>query len=76
MIKFLILLAIVFVIIIIHIFCGLICMHQLLNNPKSFNLGDLILLSIVGPYIILVWIVSDFCCWCYSKFKKKKKNAV
>lgn len=72
MIKFLVFLVILFI---IHIFCGFICVYKLLHTSKSFNFGDLILLSIVGPYIILIWLIGDFYYWCYSKFKNKK-NAV
>jgi hypothetical protein len=53
-----------------HLVCGLICITVMLNNPKSFTIVDILLLSVIGPIIILIWIIGDLYCWILANVKK------
>jgi hypothetical protein len=43
-------------IILLHLLCGLICIIRIFNNPKICTLIDVLLLSAIGPIIILIWV--------------------
>ena len=53
-----------------HLVCGLLCITVMLNNPKSFTIVDILLLSIIGPIIILIWIIGDLYCWIVAKINE------
>lgn len=57
-------------ILLIHLLCGLICITIILNNPKTYTLVDVLLLSAIGPIIILIWVVGDLYCWILAKIHK------
>lgn len=61
---------IVGIILLIHLLCGLICITIMLNNPKTYTLIDVLLLSAIGPIIILIWVVGDLYCWILAKINK------
>jgi hypothetical protein len=61
---------IIFGVILVHLTCGLICIMVMLNNPKSYTVIDVLLLSVIGPIIILLWILSDVYCWITAKINK------
>jgi hypothetical protein len=42
----------------------------MLNNPKAFTLVDVLLLSVIGPIIILIWVSGDLYCWIIAKIYK------
>ena len=50
---------IVISIILLHLLCGLICITRILNNSKTCLLIDVLLLSAIGPIIILIWVSRD-----------------
>jgi hypothetical protein len=57
-------------IILLHLVCGLICITIVLNNPKTYNIVDVLLLSAIGPIIILIWVCGDLYCWILAKINK------
>lgn len=57
-------------ILLIHLVCGLICIIIMLNNPKTYTVIDILLLSIISPIIILIWIGGDLYCWILAKIHK------
>ena len=57
-------------ILLIHLLCGLICITIILNNSKTYTLVDVLLLSAIGPIIILIWVVGDLYCWILAKIHK------
>jgi hypothetical protein len=57
-------------IILLHLVCGLICITIILNNPKTYNIVDVLLLSAIGPIIILIWVIGDLYCWIVAKINK------
>lgn len=57
-------------ILLIHLLCGLMCITIMLNNPKTYTLIDVLLLSAIGPIIILIWVVGDLYCWILAKIHK------
>ena len=57
-------------IILLHLVCGLICITIMLNNPKTYTIVDVLLLSAIGPIIILIWVSSDLDWWILAKINK------
>ena len=57
-------------IVLLHLVCGLICITILLNNPKTYTIVDVLLLSVIGPIIILIWVGGDLYCWILAKINK------
>jgi hypothetical protein len=53
-----------------HLVCGLVCITVMLNNPKSYTIVDVLLLSVIGPIIILIWVIGDLYCWIVAKINK------
>lgn len=53
-----------------HLACGLVCITVMLNNPKSYTVVDVLLLSVIGPVIILIWVIGDLYCWIVAKINK------
>jgi hypothetical protein len=42
----------------------------MLNNPKTYTIVDVLLLSVIGPIVILIWIGGDLYCWILAKINK------
>lgn len=57
-------------VLLIHLLCSLICVTIMLNNPKTYTLVDVLLLSIIGPIVILIWVVGNLYCWILAKIHK------
>ena len=57
-------------IILLHLACGLTCITIMLNNPKTYTIVDVLLLSVIGPIIILIWVIGDLYCWIVAKINK------
>jgi hypothetical protein len=53
-----------------HILCGLICAIHWLSGYKSFSWVDFLLLSILGPIIIIIWVGGEIYCWIVAKINK------
>lgn len=53
-----------------HLACGLVCVTVMLNNPKCYTIIDVLLLSVIGPIIILIWVIGDLYCWIVAKINK------
>jgi hypothetical protein len=66
-------LLIILCVISIHILCGIICICRLMGLPQHFTIIDFLLLSLVGPIIVLIWILGEIYCWIISQLNKKKK---
>ena len=66
-------LLIILCVISIHILCGILCVCCLMGFPQHFTIIDFLLLSLVGPIIILIWILGEIYCWIISQLNKKKK---
>jgi hypothetical protein len=41
--------------------------------PQHFTIIDFLLLSLVGPILVLIWILGEIYCWIISQLNKKKK---
>jgi hypothetical protein len=41
--------------------------------PQHFTIIDFLLLSLVGPIIVLIWVVGEIYCWIISQLNKPKK---
>lgn len=64
-------------IIILHIIFGVICMFLIFKaNPikLEFNIFEILLFIIVGPLLMIIWTVCNFCLFIDSKLKKDEKT--
>lgn len=64
-------------IIMLHIICGAICMFLIFKaNPikLEFNIFEILLFVIVGPLLIIIWVVCNLCLLIYSKLKKHERT--
>lgn len=70
------LLIIIFILVLIHLLCGSICIFLCLNKPirMNFNIGDFILMVIFGPLLILVFGFLYLSFITDTVFKKLKKK--
>ncbi len=67
-------LLIIFCIIFLHILCGIMCIHRLIGQTQYYTLIDFLILSLLGPLLILIWIVSECYCWFIVQINKIKNN--
>lgn len=67
-------LLIIFGIISLHILCGILCIPRLIEQIRYYTIIDFLLLSLFGPLIIFIWIVSECYCWFLIQINKIKNN--
>ena len=67
-------LLILFGIVSIYILCGIICIHRLIGQAQYYTLIDFLVLSLLGPLLILIWILSECYCWVLIQIKKIKNH--
>jgi nucleoside recognition membrane protein YjiH len=63
---------IIFCIIAIHILCGISCYH-LTGFSSYFTIIDFLLLCVLGPIIVLMWVLGEIYYWVISQLNRKKK---
>lgn len=64
-------------IIMLHIICGAICIFLIFKaNPikLDFNIFEILLFVIIGPLLVIIWTVSNFCLLIYNKFKSHERT--
>jgi hypothetical protein len=64
---------IIFCIIAIHVLCGISCIYHLTGFSSHFTIIDFLLLCVLGPIIVLMWVLGEIYCWVISQLNRKKK---
>ena len=64
---------IIFCIIAIHVLCGISCIYHLTGFSSHFTIIDFLLLCVLGPIIVLMWVLGEIYCWVIGQLNRKKK---
>ena len=67
-------LLIIFGITSLHILCGIVCIHRLIGQAQYYTIIDFLILSLFGPFLILIWAISECYFWLLVQINKIQKN--
>jgi hypothetical protein len=67
-------LLIIFCVISLHILCGIVCINRLIGQAQYYTIVDFLVLSLLGPFLILIWIISECYCWFLIQINKINNN--